>query len=71
MIDIHSPTWEVVSVACEQGIASARKSLETRGASIQATEYDRGVIAALNTILDLAKFKEPKNLPRELGNIDY
>lgn len=71
MIDIHSPTWDAVSGACAQNIASARKRLETQGASIQATEYDRGVIAALNTILELAKFKEPKNLPREVGSIQY
>lgn len=71
MIDIHSPTWEVVSGTCEQNIASARKRLETQGASIQATEYDRGVIAALNTILDLAKPKEARNLPREIGSVQY
>jgi hypothetical protein len=71
MIDIHSPTWELVSGTCEHNIANARKRLETQGASIQATEYDRGVIAALNMILALAKFEEAKNLPRDIGNVDY
>lgn len=71
MIDIHSPTWAVVSKVCEDRLASAREVTEAHGRSIEDTEYGRGIIQMARAILDLAKPKEAKNLPREIGSVQY
>jgi hypothetical protein len=59
MVDPQSATWEAVSAAIGDSLATARRRLETPGLPAPETEHERGRIAALRHILALA---EPRDI---------
>lgn len=66
-IDIHSLTWRSVEAWAEDEISQTHERLEQTGLTQQATEYERGRIAALR---DLLRLKEPPHLPEPAVTYD-
>lgn len=54
-IETASATWAVVKSHCEADIERARRALEMTGTSPVETEFQRGRIAALRSVLSLSK----------------
>jgi hypothetical protein len=54
-LDPHSATWEAVSRAAQEILAQARRRLEQPGLAPEATEFERGRIAAARAVLALAE----------------
>lgn len=72
MIEVHSRTWEIVNARARVLIAEARSRLEKPGLDPVTTEYERGKIAALNSILSLAhKVAEPRLVPLKDSDAGY
>lgn len=57
-VDPQSLTWQAVTKAIAEDIASARKRLERTGLDLPQTEFERGRIAALRQIESLAQPRE-------------
>jgi len=53
-IDIDSPTWATVCKWAESQISAAQMILETPNTCLEATERERGRIAALRALMKLA-----------------
>lgn len=58
MLDPTSPTWAAVKAKADDTIETARQRLSTRGFSQLNSEYERGRIAAMKELLDMAKPRE-------------
>lgn len=54
-LDFNSPTWIALTEHIGKELITAGKALEIKGTDPVATEFERGRIKALRTILDLAK----------------
>jgi hypothetical protein len=54
-IEQHSDTWLVIRTHAEEQIEKAHAKLELRGTDANDTQFERGRIAALRTLLALAK----------------
>jgi hypothetical protein len=50
-VDPHSQTWAAVRAYCEHEIDRARDRLERKAVDASETEYDRGYIRALRSLL--------------------
>jgi hypothetical protein len=58
-VEVNSATWIALNEHIEKELTSARTSLEIKGLDVADTEFERGRIKALRSILSLGEPPKP------------